>query len=170
MTGNYYTCLEPSIMKQMVIGAEYVAFYHAKFFLQALLQAIAPGNDLRYIKIAITLANDKELANRYSGLAQAFLDSTWYLFPELIGLALADDDMEVDSCFSILRKILEFEVPEDFDKEIANPLVHLDINTKLEDLVNGKSYLLFVAMGYNVLDLKELLASKFDFLPLSITF
>ena len=66
MTGNYYK-LEPDVKKQMEIGAEYVAFFHAKFFLQASLPAVASANDLRAIKIAITLKNDKELDSRYGG-------------------------------------------------------------------------------------------------------
>ena len=43
MTGNYYK-LEPDVKKQMEIGAEYVAFFHAKFFLQASLPAVAPAS------------------------------------------------------------------------------------------------------------------------------
>ena len=77
---------------------------------------------------------------------------------------MADEDLEVESRHAILNKILQFDVPEsdEFDKEISTPIVEPDINTKLEDLVNQESYLLFEALGFKAENLKQLHESNFD--------
>ena len=139
--------VDPPTLEKLVLTSEYVAFFHGMFFLQASVASKAPNNDLRAIKIATALINDEKLSKRFGKIGEELLTSVqrhdWYLRPQLVVLALADDNVESSEKVDILEALLKFEVPEEFQKGLVPALSEISHNTKLSELVNQESYYLF---------------------------
>lgn len=160
-----YTDYSSEVLLQMQLGAEYVVWYHALFFLQASIGCKAPGNDLRSFHISLKIMMDPTLQPRYGEIASALHGSLqrhlWYLVPQLICLAVADDDLEVEEKDKIVDKLLDFEYPNEFDKEMAEPVVPPTLTSQLSDFVSDQSYLLFHHLGWNINDILDLKKSGY---------
>ena len=79
----------------------------------------------------------------YPTLAAALLKSmqnhNWYITEEMVGLALAEDDVETETKLAMMEKLLTFEVPSSFRSgRSVLPLIKED--TTLTDLVGPNSW------------------------------
>ena len=122
--------------------------------LQAPVASKAPNNDLRAIKIATALIEDENLSKRYGKIGVELLKSVrrhdWYLRPQLVVLALADDNVESSEKVAILEALLQHEVPEEFKKGLVPALSTISADTKLSELVDQESYFLFTNTALNM--------------------
>ncbi len=95
----------------------------------------APSNDVSDIKSSFHIT--------YPRLGQALLASMqchcWYLSQQLVLLALADDDIELELKSKIFDKLLYSEVPDLFKTEKPDLPVFCML-TELSDLVGPKSW------------------------------
>ena len=161
MTSNY-TDYDEDIMKQIILATEYIVLFHAKFYLQGSIGAIAASNDLKAFKIALKIKDDEEF-DRYKTIATSLHTSLdrhkWYLVPQLVLLSIADDDLENDIKHHLLARLMTFECPDEFDKEIAQPIKEIDSDTILVDLINEQSYLLFLSYSWNLEAIQDLAKS-----------
>ena len=141
-------------VEKLVLVSEYVAFFHGMFFLQAPVASKAPNNDLRAIKIATALIEVENLSKRYGKIGEELLKSVrrhdWYLRPQLVVLALADNNVESSEKVAILEALLQHEVPEEFKKGLVPALSTISADTKLSELVDQESYFLFTNTALNM--------------------
>ena len=87
------------------------------------MAAQAPQNGLRGLQISFALMTDPlycEYAKISKALRNSLMRHLWYLTPELVIFALADDDLEIESRKKILQKLISFEQPSDGDFDRDN--------------------------------------------------
>ena len=124
------------------------------------MAAQAPQNGLRGLQISFALMTDP-LYCKYAKIAKVLLNSLmrhlWYLTPQLVIFALADDDLEIESRKKILQNLLSFEQPSDgdFDREKPEPISQISPMSDLEDFVSEQSYLFFSKLKISQMEIRE---------------
>ena len=99
--------------------------------------------------------------SRFQGIGKALELSlfrhTWYLTPQLVCLSLADEDIDIECRQKVLDRLLSYDCPDDndFNREVAKLEVEISFDTRLEDLVNKDSYLLFTRLGFSKEEVKK---------------
>ena len=136
MTQNITKAINEDEKIMMETAALFISICYAPWFLQSYMVTKAPSNDLSAVKSSF------HIRDHYPRLGQALLASMqrhcWYLSQQLILLALADDDIELEPKSKILDKLLYFEVPDLFKIEKPDLPVFCML-TELSDLVGPKS-------------------------------
>ena len=139
MTQNITKVINEEEKMMLETAALFISICYAPWFLKSYMVAKAPSNDLSAIKSSF------HIKDHYPRLGQALLASMqrhcWYLSEQLVLLALADDDIELELKSKILDKLLDYEVPDLF--KIGKPELPVVLNwTELSDLVGPQSWLL----------------------------
>ena len=106
-------------------------------WLAAPLAADAAVNDLQlYQRLLKYRAVDEEVANASLAVIRRHL---WYLRPQTVVFALFSDKVEDAVKQEMAEKLSSLSVPEEFENEN----VSIDEKTRLPDLVDGSSWLIF---------------------------
>ena len=125
--------------------ASFVGLFYAKGFLEASLNTSAPRNDLKFMC-------DVSLYGEYDQpVSDACMDScrrhVWYLTPQLVVLALADDGLPPNERESIAKKLFETHRTGQFlPGKPVFPTVNCD-SDELEDYITGDSWMIFDLIG-----------------------
>ena len=107
---------------QQQLTSDYIVFFHTMFFLKSPMAAQAPRNDLQGLQVSFMLMTNP-LYSKYARIGKSLHDSLmrhlWYLTPQLVIFALADDDLDNNTKTKILTKLLSFDQPSnnDFERE-----------------------------------------------------
>ena len=126
--------------KVILETAEFSAIFYGPWFLKSAVPQCAPGNDLAVIDQMKCYQEEKPI------LAKAVLNAMqrhmWYFTPQLVVLALVDDDLEDSIRKSLASKLIEIPFPDTFSVGRPEfPNIFLDI--KLEDMVSQDSWFFF---------------------------
>lgn len=126
--------------KMMVkIASFFIATCYAPWFLQSYLGFKAPANDLCAFKVST------ELTVLYPKLGAALTKSfglhSWSLTEKLVPVALCDPDLEMEEKMLMVKKLLGYEIPEEFEK-CKPTLPKLTASTELHELVGAQSWIL----------------------------
>ena len=140
--------IDPSVWETITTATDYIVFFHTMFFLKSPMAAQAPRNDLQGLQVSFMLMTN-ELYSKYARIGKCLHDSLmrhlWYLTPQLVIFALADDDLDNDTKTKILTKLLSFDQPSnnDFEREKPETVAQISPMSSLEDFVSEQSYLYF---------------------------
>jgi hypothetical protein len=134
MTQNITKVINEEEKMMLETAALFISICYAPWFIMV---TKASSDDLSAIKTSF------HIKDHYPRLGQALLASMqrhcWYLSQQLILLALADDDIELELKSKILDKLLYSEVPDLFKTEKPDLPVFCML-TELSDLVGQKSW------------------------------
>lgn len=133
------TSVEKISLKQF---CEFIIKAYAKAWFTASLAIKAPNSDLKMLKIL----SDRKKEPMWQAAAEKLAKHSWYLSPELVGLAFFDNEVSVDTKRKMVQALSKPPEPEGR---------RLNINTdniktlQLENFVNCKTKILFEMFEIN---------------------
>ena len=152
--------IDPSVWETITTATDYIVFFHTMFFLKSPMAAQAPRNDLQGLQVSLMLMTN-ELYSKYARIGKCLHDSLmrhlWYLTPQLVIFAPADDDLDNDTKTKILTKLLSFDQPSnnDFEREKPETVAQISPMSSLEDFVSEQSYLYFSKLKIEKKDIEN---------------
>ena len=139
MTDNIAKVMNEEERNMVETASFFVASCYSPWFLKSYIVEKSTNNDIKAFYDVF------EIRKEYPKLGQSLLDSmqrhSWYLTEQLIMIAIADDDVDEEYKTKMMKKLLEFEVPDSFI--MGKPrLPIITVSTELVQLIGPQSWIL----------------------------